>query len=248
MSECTYDIELLERSAEKWKASPGLRAVYHDMFAQMRAHAAAGPAIELGSGVGVLRESIPDVVVSDVIRTHYVDTVVSAYEIESTQRIWSTIYAFDVLHHLREPFRFFTSAARSLRVGGRIVLMEPAATWGGRAFYSLVHPEPIKARCLASPYVFPADDAAGTFANMAMAWVLFVRDRREVDERLAGIGLRRVAVLFRDGIAYPATGGLSRPQMLPTLGLRLLLRIERILPQAFWRRFGLRMLIVLEKA
>lgn len=248
MSESTYDIELLDRSAAKWRASPGLRAVYLDMFAQMHAYAADGDAFELGSGIGVMREVVPEVVVSDVVRTPYVDTVVSAYEIESTERVWSTIYAFDVLHHLREPFRFFESASRSLRVGGRIVLMEPAATWGGRAFYSLVHPEPIKPRRLVSPYVFPADDAAGTFANMAMGWTLFVRDRREVDDRLARIGLRRIAILFRDGVAYPATGGLSRSQLLPTAVLRLLLRIERALPQALWRWFGLRMLIVLEKA
>lgn len=243
----TYDLSLLAISAAKWKAASGLRAVYQDIFLAMRLHAVDGPALELGAGIGAMREFVPGLVASDVVRTEYVDLAVSAYEIEQTERTWSTLYAFDVLHHLCQPLRFFASAASSLRPGGRVVLMEPAATLGARLFYTMFHVEPTRPSRLHAPYVFEPDDDRGNFANMGMGWVLFVRDRKLVDERLAELGLKVREVQFRDGLAYAATGGFSGRQLLPTTVLRALLRIERVLPQWFWRFCALRMLIVLEK-
>jgi hypothetical protein len=68
-----------------------------------------------------------------------------------------------------------------------------------------------------------------------------------LDEQLAMMGLRCVEVKFRDVFAYPLTGGYSKPQLLPTIALRALLKLEKYLPQFVYRWFGLRMMITLEK-
>lgn len=240
----TYDLSQLRRSHEKWRQSPALRTVYADIFGEMRAACGEGPTLEIGSGIGAARETCPDWVLSDIVATPFVSRVVSAYDIPAEG--WGNIVAFDVLHHLREPLRFFSSAAAALRAGGRIVLAEPAGTPGGRLFYGLVHPEPCRPAEIRPPFVFPAD-ADGLFANMGMAHALFGPGREAFEPLLNDIGLGIVSVRHRDLLAYPATGGFSKPALLPGRILRGLIRVEAALPQALLRVVALRMIVVIEK-
>jgi SAM-dependent methyltransferase len=244
----TYDLALLERSRERWQASPALRVYYGDLYRAMAAVAVPGPALEIGSGCGTMREFVSGVVTSDVRQTRYVEVAASAYELERVAGgPWATLYALDVLHHLREPRRFLASAAGVLRPAGRLVLVEPAATPFGRCFYGLCHHEPMAPGRLRAPYQFAPDGERGDFANMGMAWALFVRDRSATLAWLHGIGLAVVEVRFRDVLAYPGTGGFSGPRLLPAAVVRGLLAVEVRLPQAVLRWLGLRMMIVIEK-
>jgi SAM-dependent methyltransferase len=246
--EITYDLGLLARSRTRWDSSPGLRAVYRDIFLDMQARAVPGPALELGSGCGALRETLPEVVTSDVAPTAYADLVVSAYAAEDAPGgPWSTIYLFDVLHHLRDPLRFLGSASRALRPGGRLVICDPAATGLGRWFYRFFHAEPVAPERIRPPYVLPPDSPSGEFANMGMAWALFGRDEGTLDATLPTLGLRLREVRYRDVLAYPGSGGFSGPRLIPAAVLRVLLRLERRLPQAWLRWVGLRMLVTLER-
>ena len=248
MTDVTYDLDLLEGSRSKWDRSPGLRLVYRSIFAEIMANTRGSSVLDIGAGAGFLKIDFPQVTTSDVVKTPFVDCAVTAYEIEATGRQWDAIVSMDVLHHLRDPMRFFASAAASLRAGGRVILAEPAATPLGRLFYRLFHHEPCHPNRLQAPYVFEADAPDGSFANMGMGWALFARDRDPVDRRLFEMGLSVRSIRYRDLIAYPATGGLSRRQLLPTAGLAGLLSIERALPQSFLSKIGLRMIVVLERS
>ena len=248
MSDETYDLSLLESSAKKWKNSPALRVAYGDIYLQMQREADPGPALEIGSGCGLIREFIDHVVTSDIRHTRFVDRVASAYAIEEVSGgPWQTVYLLDVLHHLCRPFEFFASAARSLQTGGRIILVEPAATFLGRGFYRLFHHEPMDVSRIQAPYDFSGNADDNEFANMGMAWSLFVRDRTQAIERLARMGLTLKTLRFRDVLAYPSTGGFSKASILPSTICRALLKAERQLPQGVMRLIGLRMMIVLEK-
>lgn len=244
-SQLTYDLSLLGRSHEKWRRSAALRAFYADLFADIRRELASGRLLELGSGIGTSREFMPDIVTSDVVPTAYAERVVSAYDIPAED--WVGIVAVDVLHHLEDPLRFLASAAAALRVGGRVVLAEPAATGLGRIFYSWCHHEPCQPASVQAPYRFhPEPD--GSFANMGVAYALFQRDRLAVIGReLERLGLRLTRVRYRDVLAYPATGGFSRRSLLPAAAVRVLLAMERGVPPALLRRAGLRMIVVLER-
>lgn len=244
-AEQTYDLSHLGGSAAKWRNSAALRTVYGDILSGMQAACVPGATLEIGSGIGVAREICPDWVLSDVVITPHVNRAVSAYEIPA--EAWGNIVAFDVLHHLREPLRFFGSAAMALRPGGRIVLAEPAGTPGGCLFYRMFHPEPCRPAEIQPPYVFPAD-AEGLFANMGMAHALFGRERSRFEPILRDLGLRIVSLQYRDLVAYPATGGFSQPALLPAPVLRTLLALESVLPQVLLRRMALRMIVVLEKS
>lgn len=242
--EITYDLSLLELSLTKWRRSAALRTVYGDIFKQIEGQLQPGKTLELGSGIGVAKEYLPGLVTSDVVQTRFVQRAVSAYAIPDEN--WDNIIAFDVLHHLCTPMEFFASAAAGLRPGGRIVLMEPAATPGGRLFYRLFHPEPCVPALVRPPFTFAADET-GAFANMGMAQSLFVIHEAETARRLAALRLRVIQIRLRDLLAYPSTGGFSRPALLPAPVLRGLLAAERALPQGLLRLLALRVMVVLEK-
>jgi hypothetical protein len=243
----TYDLALLEASLAKWRNSPALRALYGDIFREICGRLRPGATLELGSGIGVIKEFLPGVVTSDIAKTRFVDRAVSAYAIGAEGGPWHNLVAFDVLHHLREPFRFFASAATALAPEGRLVLVEPAGTPLGRWFYRLFHHEPCRPDDVNPPFAFASDDGGG-FANMGMGQALFHRHRAATGRRLAALGLRIALVRYRDVLGYPATGGFSRRSLLPAGPVRALLAAEGALPQPVLRLLGLRMLVVLDKA
>ena len=247
--EITYDLSLLDQSMQAWQRSPGLRLVYQSLYAEIAQHCRGSRILELGAGIGVSREWIPEVTTTDLVKTEYVDRAMSAYDLEAPEEggAWSSIFAIDLLHHLREPRRFFESAARQLEPGGCIVLMEPAATALGRIFYKCFHHEPIVVSEVRQPFVFEANGADGEFANMGMGFGLFERNRGAIDSVLRDQGLFVRTIRYRDVLAYPLSGGYSKPQMLPSLFLRMLLRAESCLPQSILRWTGLRMIIVVER-
>jgi len=242
--EITYDLSLLQQSHHKWQRSPALRVVYENIFRDMAASCIAGPSLELGAGIGVAAETIPDLTTSDLVKTAFVERAVSAYAIPAEN--WANIVAMDTLHHLQRPWEFFGGAARALRVGGRVVLMEPAGTRFGRWFYGRFHHEPCEPNLIVPPDEF-APDAKGEFANMGMGVALFDWRRKEIEERLAEINLRVVSVRYRDLLAYPASGGFSQPALMPAFLLRAIMGLERLLPQTWMHTLALRMIIVLER-
>lgn len=248
-AEITYDLDLLKQSRTAWDRSKGLQYFYGDLYGEVAQRTGTGSILEIGAGIGVGKNFLKDLVTSDVVQTPYVDRAMSAYQIAPPEddSEWGTIFAIDVLHHLKYPLRFFASAAEVLKDSGQLILIEPSATFGGCLFYRLFHHEPIRPKEILPPFEFEANGANGSFANMGMAEGLFGRYRSEIDQRLREIGLRCRKLTFRDTFSYPLTGGYSRPQIAPTSLLRKLVQLERLLPQWFFRSFGLRVVIVIEK-
>jgi SAM-dependent methyltransferase len=239
----TYQLSLLQGSQAKWEHSPGLRAIYASIYQRMRTYATGTHWLELGSGIGVAREFLPGVVTSDLANTGYVDREVDAYAIPCEG--WTSIFALDVFHHLRQPQRLLDAAAAALEPGGRLILVEPAATPFGQLFYRICHHEPMRSDWVQPPYEFPLE-ADGSFANMAMASTMLAGKQGPL-EAVCGSSWKRVALSYHDCLAYPLTGGFSRPQLLPTACLKGLLALEQRLPQWLMRRLALRVTVVLER-
>jgi len=227
-TEITYNLELLQKSQEMWEKSYGLRAVYLELYRDIQAVCLPGASLELGSGIGVSKQFIADAVTSDITKTPYVDCAMSAYDVGApANNLWGNIFALDVLHHLRFPLRFLESAASKLKKGGRIILIEPAATFGGTVFYKCFHQEPIERQKITKPFKFEPNGINGQFANMGMAVGAFRDHKDELDKILNTMGLKVTEICYRDLLAYPLTGGYSRGQLAPTCMIQILLKLEK---------------------
>ncbi len=245
MTDITYDLSLLEASEAKWKSSPALRYIYGRFYQQALGWIVDGPCLELGAGIGAGRELIPGLVTSDLVQTRFVDQAEDCYEVTRHPDGWFGLLAIDVFHHLTEPLRFLESAAKALRPGGRLVLVEPAATPVAMPLYNRFHVEPMRPSELDPPFSFDVDEK-GEFANMGMAVALFLHHREWFEAHCEELGLRLLEVKFSDPLAYPLTGGYSGRQRLPDSCIRFLGKFEKILPSFIHRLFGWRMTVVLE--
>ena len=243
---CTYDLSLLESSLRKWESSPPLQSYYRDLYIDILSRRANGPSIEIGSGCGFIKHIDPEVITTDIVKTNFVDEQASAYSIESIQSSFRNIIAVDVLHHLTEPLRFLESASKSIDEDSRIILCEPAATVFGRFFYNRFHHEPCDPKTITAPFQFK-EDASGFFANMGMGIALFRNEFPSIDKLLSQINLQVRSIHYRDFLAYPLTGGFSKPAFMPSKAIKAILGIEKALPQFLLKLIGLRMTIVLVK-
>lgn len=97
--------------------------------------------VEIGAGPGFLKELWPVVVPTDVVASPYAERVVDAAAMPFADGEIGTIVLLDVFHHLPAPAAFLQEAARTLRRGGRLLLIEPWMGLAGRIFYRFIHHE-----------------------------------------------------------------------------------------------------------
>jgi SAM-dependent methyltransferase len=231
--------------ADIWDRKPVLRAVYQDFYDRLAPECRSGTTIEIGGGIGNLKQRLGDVVATDVQFAPWLDCVADAQRLPFAAGAAANIVMVDVLHHLEFPAVFFREAARVLRPGGRVLMVEPAITYGSTLFYRLFHHEPVRtsAEALADGTPDPRRDPYDS--NQAIPTLLVTRERERFHARFPD--LRIVRVVWFGLSAYPLSGGF-KPWSLLTAGMaRHLLRLERAVEPLVGRLVAFRMMIIIEK-
>ncbi len=240
--------DVLRRRAEVWERRPLLRAIYREYFAWIAAECAPGGlTIELGGGSGNSREFIRGVWISDIVGTPFVDFVADAAALPLADRSIDNIFMVDVLHHLPQPLRMFREAARVLRPGGRLILLEPHISPFSRLVFALAHPEPVDLSIDPLPDderpLFPL---VGPFSsNQAIPTLLFCRTRhwRRLAARLPD--WRLITLRRESRLVYPLSGGFSGPCLLPRWSWPLARGLDAAL-RPLSRLLAFRLLVTLE--
>jgi SAM-dependent methyltransferase len=241
----TTSSEALEKYALTWQRKAVLRAVYEDSYDRLAAECRPGLSIEIGGGIGNLKQHLDGAIATDIQFASWLACVADAQRLPFAAGAAANIVMVDVLHHLEFPVVFFREAARVLRPGGRVLMVEPAITWGSTLFYRLFHHEPVRtsADALADGRPDPLRDPYDS--NQAIPTILATRDRARFHDQFRD--LRIVRVDWFAFAAYPLSG-VFQPWSLIGAGMaRRLLRIERAIEPVLGRLAGFRMLIVIEK-
>ena len=209
---------------------PFLRALYREHYAEIARHlrgVPAGPVVELGSGGGFLKEVVPEAITTDLNPEPHLDRVMSASRLDFPDASLSAIVMLNVFHHLPDPREFLREAERTLRPGGRAILIEPAHTWLWKRLYRLFSAEPYDA---ASPeWGFPP---AGRFtgANVPQAWIVFDRDRARFETEFPR--LRLAGRRDHSAFLYVLSGGIWFRGLVPSGSFPAFLGLERALSPA----------------
>lgn len=235
----------LKEHRDAWQEKPSLRAVYRDLYRRMAGVAKPGKTLEIGGGTGNFKAFIPEVVSTDIQSAPWLDVVCDAQELPFADGSFDNIVMFDVLHHLERPRFFLSEAARILRPGGRVILVEPAITPISRIFYTHFHPEPVdmSADPLAAGVRDPNRDPYES--NQAIPTLLF---QRNVDDFVAACPDFALTKCQRLSLfTYPLTGGFRPWTLVPGLLVPALLKVEEILLPVLGPLMAFRLLVVLER-
>jgi len=235
----------MEEFVARWEGKAATRVVYEDFYDRLAAECRPGRTIEIGGGIGNLKQRLGDVVSTDIQFVPWLDCVADAQRLPFAAGAAANIVMVDVLHHLEFPAVFFREAARVLRPRGRVLMVEPAITYGSTLFYRFFHHEPVRtsAEALAEGAPNPRRDPYDS--NQAIPTILVTRERARFHAHFPD--LRIVRVVWFGLAAYPLSGGF-KPWSLLTVGMaRRLLRIERAIEPLIGPLVAIRVMIVIEK-
>ena len=228
-----------------WDTKPVLRMVYADFFSRIATHCKQGRTLEIGGGIGNLKELLPEAISSDIQYSKRLDFVADAQSLPVKDGALTNIVMLDVLHHLEFPVKFLKDAVRALQPGGRIIMVEPAITWGSTLFYRFIHQEPV--RMSEDPLVdgTPDPERDPYDSNQAIPTLLATRDKARLNAMVPE--LVQVHDEWFAFAAYPLSGGFKPWSLVTEKMARGLLKLESHLERPLGSLLGFRVLIVLEK-
>lgn len=239
--------EEARRNLERWERKPVLREVYrgfHEAIAGWVDGGIPGLVVEVGSGIGNIRDVIPGCLRTDLFPSPWLDRTENAYRLSFGDGTVSNLILFDVFHHLRYPGTALEEFRRVLAGNGRVILFEPYVSLLGLVLFGLAHEEPV---ALLSPIEWFAPDGfspaePGYHAAQGNATRVFGRPRyRPLLEGWDVLEKRPTASL-----SWAAAGGYSGPQLYPDRWLPGMRRLDAVLDR--WPLFfGTRVLVVLRK-
>jgi SAM-dependent methyltransferase len=211
----------LREHREVWSAKPILQRVYAPWFERILGDLPPrGLVLEVGAGPGTLTEHVrrrrPElrVLASDLTPTPWNDVVADALRLPLGHGSISGIAGLDVLHHLARPEAFFEEAARVLRPGAPLALVEPWVTPLSYPVYRFLHQEGctlgIDPR---DPFGVGSGKPKQAFdGDGALSWKI-VRSTRTA--RWSELGFEPPRVELLSGFAYLMSLGFRKRSLLP---------------------------------
>lgn len=221
-----------------------LKKIYVDFYRLFQREIAqnyeASRLVELGSGGGFIKEIIPNITTSDILALDNLDMRFSALDIPFGNEEVDAYFAFDVFHHLSNAPKFFREIERTLKHGGKIMMIEPANTLWGRYVYQNFHHEPFDPQ---AGWEFTSTSPLAS-ANGALPWIVFYRDRQKFEREFPA--LKIVKLTPHTPFRYLLSGGLTFRALLPSCCYSLV-KISEILLSPLNKYIGMFLTILLQK-
>jgi len=170
----------------------------------------SGPVIELGSGAGFLKNSMPETITSDLLTYPGLDVVFDAAQLPFQSNSVRMLCMIDVLHHISDAELFFKEVERCLAVGGRIFMIDQFVGWLSYFIYKYVHHEDFDPD--AESWNFSSTGPLSG-ANGALPTIIFVRDLTKFRNLFPNLALQQFTP--HSPLKYWLAGGLKKWTLLP---------------------------------
>jgi SAM-dependent methyltransferase len=211
-----------------------LNAIYREWYGELAACIPqGGRVLEVGSGAGFIKEVIPGIITSEVFIMPGVDLVADACCLPMGAASLDGILMTDVFHHIPNVADFLHEAARCVKPGGRLVMVEPWRTTWSEWVYQNLHPEPFEPE---SDWNIPLTGPLSG-ANGALPWIVFDRDLERFSSEYTEWRVSRVSPIMP--FSYLLSGGVSMRISLPGWLYPVWRYIERNFLPSSWSMFAL---------
>ncbi|MDD1758134.1 MAG: methyltransferase domain-containing protein [Methanotrichaceae archaeon] len=190
-----------------------LRRIYQEWYTRIAAALPGGKehVLELGAGAGFLSDFVPGLIISDVLKCSGMSIVMDAcQQFPFLDESLRGIVLVNVFHHLPQPSFFLREAARCVRTGGVVVMIEPWVTRWSRFVYTKLHHEPFDPA--ARQWKFPVCGPLSG-ANGAMPWIIFERDRAKLEKLFPAWKIDEIKPMMP--FRYLISGGVALRSLMP---------------------------------
>ena len=228
-----------------WERKPALRKVYKDYYDRILAQCRQGSTLEIGSGIGNLKDYCPQLTSVDIVTGESVDVVSDAQALPFAGGSFSNIVAVDTLHHVACPFHMLRESARVLRPGGRLLLLEPGVTIGSWFFYRFLHPERVDFDVNPLAEESLSDGRDPDDANQAVATLLTGKYRDQLSHVCPQ--LRLVSHHWLSLFVYPLSGGFRPWSLVPNALVDSSLKLDSRLAPLLGRLLGFRLFMIIDR-
>jgi len=241
-----HQIEIL-KNEEYWRRKPILRTIYRGFHEEIARHLSALDSplvVELGSGIGNIKEVIPHALRTDLFPNPWLDQTENAYKLSFGDETVSDLILFDVFHHLRYPGTALREFRRVLRSGGRVLVFDPFISLLGLVVYGLMHHEPINWRQeieWSAPEGWNPEQVDYYAAQGNATRIFFSRITPTLFKDWTIVTRKRYSAF-----SYVASGGYSGPQLYPDRFYPQMRSVDAALDK-IPALFATRILAVLEK-
>jgi SAM-dependent methyltransferase len=237
----------IHEKRKAWARKPVLRRAYAELYRTIRENvepSIPGSKVELGSGMGNIREHLPECITTDLFPNPWLDRVENAYQLRFSDSSVGHLILFDVWHHLEHPANALAEFRRVLAPRGRVIILEPAMSVVGRLVYGNCHHEPLGLNTVLSDQLadLSGPDSTRYFAAQSSSHRIFVR--RELPRLLDGWEIRTIRPIT--SFAYLGSGGFRGPQLYAQAFYQLVKLADRILGLAP-SLFAARLLVCISK-
>lgn len=205
-------------NSEYWKKKKLLQKVYYGFYELIKSNvdfSVEGKVVELGSGIGKIKDVIPGCITTDIFDNPWVDRVENAYKLTFEDNSVSNLILFDVFHHLEFPGNAFDEFHRVLNDNGRIIIFDPCMSALGLVSYGLLHHEPISISKEITIYANNEKEVeeSGYYAAQGNAYRIF-----QNQTKYRGLLSKWEVINYKkySAISYLLSGGYSKPQLYPT--------------------------------
>jgi len=237
------DLLTAKMHAERLEKNLFLRKLYTDFykdFIKMAENDPRGLYVEIGSGMGFIKQLSSRIITSDVRSLPGLDMCFSAEKMPFEDSSVDGIFMLNVLHHIKEPEKFLKEAQRCLKKNGKIIMVEPANTVFSRFIYRNFHHEPFN---INGNWKVEGESHLGD-ANGALPWIIFIRDVAKFNMNFPSLMIMRKDL--HTPLRYILSGGFSCFQLMPSFLYNGVRSLEKLL-SPFNDHIGMFLTIELKK-
>lgn len=183
--------------------------------------------LELGSGVGFIKNFDSKIITSDVVYNRFTDKTINANKLPYKKNKIDSIFGIFCFHHFKDPFNFLKSIQTKLKIGGLCILIEPYHGPLASIIYKRVHKSEYFNEKEAFNYKIKSKTAMEK-ANQALSYIYFVRDRKKFSRKFPKLKIIHTSV-FNNYLRFLFSGGLNFRKLLPDFLISFVKLLELIM-------------------
>ncbi len=206
------------------REKPFLLKIYEEWYASLAEAVPedGGLALEIGTGAGFLEDHVPRLLRSEVLPVEHVSLILDGRALPFRGGSLRAVVMTNVFHHIPEVRRFLAEAARCVRPGGVMAMIEPWRSVWSQWVYRRLHHEPFDPG--AESWDLPRGGPLSG-ANGALPWIVFERDRKRFEREFPQWTIRSIESGMP--LRYLLSGGVGWRSLMPGWSFTLWRGLEK---------------------